>query len=72
MTSANLAKTAAVAVRRLLLMIAVRQIILRPRPRGLDLLSRCWVCLMQARLRNKSVLNAPPRTGAELRERGSL
>ena len=53
-------------------MVAAMQIILRPRPRGLDLLSRCGACLMQARLKNKSVLNAPPRTGAELRGRGSL
>ena len=57
LTSANLAKTAAVACRRLLLMIAVRQIILRPRPRGLDLLSRCGACLMQARLKNKQNLS---------------
>ena len=68
----NLAEAAALARRRLLLMIAVRQMHLRPRPRGLDLPSRCGARLMPARLRNKPVLNAPPRTGTELRGRGSL
>ena len=47
-------------------MIAVRQMHLRPRPRGLDLPSRCGARLMPARLRNKPVLNAPPRTRLEL------
>ena len=72
MTTVNLAEAAVMASRGLLSLVAAMQIILRPRPRGLDLLSRCGACLMQARLKNKSVLNAPPRTGAELRERGSL
>ena len=62
----NLAEAAALARRRLLLMIAARQMPLRPRPRGLDLPSRCGARLMPARLRNKPVLNAPPRARLEL------